>query len=70
MTSASLTMVMKIYTYKGNSNAFKALIAAEYNGLVIEQPEFEMGKDNKTPEFLAKNPHGKARVLHRFVKID
>ncbi|EIN08695.1 hypothetical protein PUNSTDRAFT_68439, partial [Punctularia strigosozonata HHB-11173 SS5] len=35
----------------------KALAA--YGGLELTAPEFEYGKDNKTPEFLAKFPLGK-----------
>lgn len=54
---------MKLYTYPGNKNAFKALIAAEYVGARIEVPEFQMDVDNKTPEFLKMNPHGKVPVL-------
>jgi len=53
----------KLHTYKPNYRAWKALIAAEYNGVRIEVPEFNMGKDNKTPEFLAKAPLGKVPVL-------
>lgn len=28
-------------------------------GLKVDNPKFEMGVDNKTPEFLSKNPLGK-----------
>ena len=31
-------MALKLYTYPNNKNAFKALIAAEYNGVKIELP--------------------------------
>ncbi|RUS14795.1 hypothetical protein BC937DRAFT_93329 [Endogone sp. FLAS-F59071] len=51
--------VGKIYTFPNNPRVAKSLIAAAYNGLEVELPEFEMGKDNKTPEFLAKFPLGK-----------
>jgi len=54
---------MKLYTYPGNFRAFKALIAAQYNGVDIEVPEFKMMEDNQTPEFLAKNPLGKVPLL-------
>ena len=40
-----------------------ALIAAEYNGVNINVPEFAMGTENKTPEFLAMNPNGKVPTL-------
>lgn len=53
-------MVFKLYTYPNNKNAFKALIAAQYVGAEIEVPPFQMGVDNKKPEFLKLNPFGKA----------
>ncbi len=53
-------MDLKLYTYPGNKNAFKALIAAQYVGAKIEVPAFNMGTDNKSPEFLKLNPNGKA----------
>lgn len=42
---------------------FKILIAAEYNGVDIELPAFDMAKDLKSKEFLAKTPVGKVPVL-------
>jgi len=39
------------------------LIAAKYVGVSIETPDFNMGVDNKTPEFLAKNPLGKVPTM-------
>ena len=56
-------MSLTLHTYPGNFRAFKILIAAEYNALEIDVPPFEMLKDNKTPEFLAKSPLGKVPVL-------
>jgi len=57
-------MAMKLYTYPGNVKAQKSLIAALYNGVAIQVPtNFEMGKDNKSPEFLALNPNGKVPLL-------
>eukprot|EP00164_Ancoracysta_twista_P002179 GFYU01002877.1.p1 GENE.GFYU01002877.1~~GFYU01002877.1.p1 ORF type:complete len:417 (-),score=165.15 GFYU01002877.1:139-1344(-) len=56
-------MALKLYTYPENPRAFKALIAAQYNGIEITLPKFEMGKTNKTAEFLKKNPLGKIPVL-------
>jgi len=41
----------------------KALVAAQYNGVKVDIPEFEMMKDNVTPEFLAKSPMGKVPCL-------
>jgi len=52
---------LKLYTYPASKNAAKALIAAEYNGVKITQPPFEMGVTNKTPAFLKLNPLGKVR---------
>jgi len=54
---------MKLYTYAGNLHALQSLIIAKYGGIEIEVPAFEMGKDNKTPAFLAKSPMGKVPVL-------
>ena len=55
-------MSQKLYTYPNNKNAAKALIAAEYNGVKLESPPFEMGVTNKTDKFLKLNPFGKARL--------
>merc|ERR1711934_1122708 len=42
----------------------KSLVAALYNGVTIQVPtNFQMGKDNKSAEFLAMNPNGKVPVL-------
>ena len=46
---------MKLFTYPGNFRAFKALIAAEYNGVSIEVPDFK-------PVCCSQYP-----VLNRFV---
>ena len=46
-------------TAKGNKNVLKGELAAKYAGVQLSRPPFEMGKTNKTPEFLAKNPNGK-----------
>ena len=53
---------MKLYGCTGRSDRIKA--AAGWAGVPLEvvQP-FVMGVDNKTPEFLAKNPFGKVPVL-------
>lgn len=49
-----------IHAGKTNKNSFKALIAAEYNGVEVKLiPDFEMGVSNKTPEFIKMNPIGK-----------
>lgn len=50
----------KLYTYPANKNAFKALIAAEFNKVKIELPTFEFGVTNKTDKFVKLNPFAKA----------
>ena len=56
---ASLTMPsssgLSLLTDAGNFRAFKILIAAEYNGIVINVPDFKL-TDTKSAAFLAKNP--------------
>lgn len=52
-------MTYKLWSPPGNKNAYKAQIAAKYVGVKLEQPSMEMGKTNKTPEFLKLNPFGK-----------
>ena len=54
---------MELLTFAGNTHALQSLIIARYNGVEIAVPPFEMGKDNKTPAFLAKSPMGKVPVL-------
>lgn len=56
-------MALKIYSYPGNYRVQKAKIAAAYNGVEIEEPQFEFGKDNKSSSFLSWNPLGKVPVL-------
>lgn len=56
----------KLHTYSNNPRAQKALIAAEYAQVSVEVPPFEMGKDNKTPEFLKLFPLGKVSYVGLF----
>lgn len=56
-------MAHTLYTDKGNFRAFKILIAAEYNGIEIEIPDFKVGTDNKTVSYLAKSPLGRVPCL-------
>ncbi|KAI5868197.1 glutathione S-transferase [Durotheca rogersii] len=50
----------KIYTYPQNFRATRALVVAAINGLEVTEAEnFTMGVTNRSPEFLAKFPHGK-----------
>jgi len=57
------TMSFKIFSYPNNPRVYKVLIAARYNGVDIEAPEFNFGVDNQAPEFKKKNPLGKVPVL-------
>jgi len=43
--------------------AEKALIAAKFNGLLLNKKTFDAQKDAKKPDFLAKNPTGKVPFL-------
>jgi len=54
---------LTIYSYPNNPKVWKAIIAGKYNGIEINYPPFNFGVDNKTPEFLKKNPLGKVPVL-------
>ena len=53
----------KLWTNPANFRAFKVLIAAEYNGVEVEVPEFNHPTDSKSPEFVAKSPLGRVPVL-------
>uniref|UniRef100_A0A8C0P5R4 Elongation factor 1-gamma n=1 Tax=Canis lupus familiaris TaxID=9615 RepID=A0A8C0P5R4_CANLF len=62
--SLGITMVAgTLYTYPENWRAFKALIAAQYNGAKVRvlsaPPHFHFGQTKGTPEFLHKFPAGK-----------
>jgi elongation factor 1-gamma len=57
-------MSLTLHTDKGNFRAIKIMIAAEYNKVNINfTPDFKLGVDNKTPEFLKMSPTGKVPVL-------
>lgn len=62
-----------LYTYPDNYRAFKILIAAEYSGnnirVVSEPPEFVLGETNKSADFLAKFPLGKARGNNNYCLV-
>ena len=53
---------LQLLVDQGNFRAFKILIAAEYNSVAIDIPEFKV-KDNKTAEFLAKSPLDRKSVV-------
>jgi elongation factor 1-gamma len=52
-----------LFVEPGNFRAFKILIAAEYNGVSINIPEFTANKSNTTPEFLKISPMGKVPAM-------
>lgn len=56
-------MTFTLYGGKVNKNSYKALIAAKYVGIKIDQPDFDIMKDTKSPEFLKMNPCGKVSML-------
>lgn len=56
-------MALTLYSFAGDFRAFKALIAAQYNGVDIATPEFDLATDGKKEEFLAKSPLGKVPLL-------
>jgi elongation factor 1-gamma len=58
---------LTLLTDAGNFRAFKILIAAEYNGLVIDIPDFKL-TDRNTPAFLSKSPKVNQRQRHRLLK--
>jgi len=56
-------MSFTLYTYPQNVRAFKSLIAAEYAGVKVDVPEFEMGKTNETAEYAAMFPLGRVPAM-------
>ncbi len=49
-----------IHTYEGDFRAYKALIAAAYNGVTVTVKNVDVAaKEHQSPAFLAKNPLGK-----------
>eukprot|EP01087_Luapelamoeba_hula_P002204 TRINITY_DN118_c0_g1_i1.p1 TRINITY_DN118_c0_g1~~TRINITY_DN118_c0_g1_i1.p1 ORF type:complete len:417 (-),score=89.03 TRINITY_DN118_c0_g1_i1:65-1315(-) len=56
-------MSLTLYTYPQNPRAWKAQIAAEYAGVKLNVPNFAMGTENKSKEFLEKFPVGKVPAL-------
>jgi len=53
-----------MHCYYPSTNAGKAMIAAAYGGITIEYPQdFKFGVDNKTPDFLKKNPNGEVPTM-------
>lgn len=55
-------MANTLYTDAGNFRAFKILVAAEYNNVQLNIPDFKLG-DNKSADYLKKSPMGKVPCL-------
>jgi elongation factor 1-gamma len=56
-------MTLTLLAPKGSPRTNKVLIAAKYLGVTLEHPDFKMGVDNKTKEYLELNPLGQVPVL-------
>ena len=57
-------MAYKIVSYESNFNVRKSLIVANYVGIQVSfPPGFRFGVDNKTEDFLKKNPAGQVPML-------
>ncbi|KAJ4797603.1 Elongation factor 1-gamma [Rhynchospora pubera] len=57
-------MALVLHTSASNTNAFKALITAEYSGVKLElAKDFQPRVSNNTPEFLKMSPLGMVPVL-------
>lgn len=51
----SRSVPQTIHSVPGDYRVAKTLIAAQYNNVKIDTPKFELGKDNKSAAFEAKN---------------
>jgi len=56
-------MSLTLYTTNNNSRGWKALVAAQYNGVNIETKIVEIGKDNRTTKYIKDNTNGKVPAL-------
>ena len=63
-TAADAAVCQTLYASSDVGRAQKILIAAKYVGVDIHRPPFELGKDNKTPEFLKKSTSPPTRKHH------
>jgi elongation factor 1-gamma len=54
---------LKVYSDKHNPNLWKILIAAKYNDVKVETPEFNVEAESKNSEWLKKNLTGKVPFL-------
>ena len=53
----------RLYTYAGNKDGLKAMITAEYAGVMLDIPPFRMGVDNTSKDFFEMSPRGALPVL-------
>jgi glutathione S-transferase len=57
-------MALEIYYISGSPFAWRAMLALSLKGLTFKAHRLDPSKgENKTPEYLAMNPHGKVPVL-------
>jgi len=56
-------MSHKVYTYPNNPRVWKAQIAGNFTGLQFDVQPFQLGTDNKTPEFASRFPLQKVPAL-------
>jgi len=54
-------MTIKVYGAKNDPQTWKSLVAAKFNGVAVETPEFNEA-DTKSQDFQKKSPFGKAPV--------
>jgi len=54
---------LKLYTTPNNPRGSKALIAAKYSGVEVQEIHVKIGEQTQSSDFLAKNPVGKVPVL-------
>lgn len=52
-----------LYTYANNNKAAKAIITSQYCNIKLNIPPFKMGEENKTEEYLKKNPNSTVPTL-------
>jgi len=61
---AAATKKFTVYGKPPNANINKIIVTGKFGGVEIDYFDgFEMGKTNKTPEYLKKNPNGQIPVL-------
>jgi len=52
-----------VYAYPNNLGYFKAVIAGKFGNVTVDFKATQLGTDNKTPEFLKKNPFGQVPTM-------